>query len=76
MAQTDLVNGPLPTPLYDEAFFIAPPYSSPGVFNTVGQTLGQIRRAGHTFDTGYYGQQFDVQNGVCMPSPLGHFALC
>ncbi len=68
---TNLLTGPLPSALYMESFFVAPPYSSPGVQNCVydailcpSGTLGQVRRAFHCFGSGWH-RSFDVQNCKC-----------
>ena len=68
--------GTLPGFAYYEGFFVAPPYKSPGVpnDNTGSGTRGQVRRAFHTYNTGY-DWVFDVQNGVAMLSQTGNFAL-
>jgi hypothetical protein len=68
--------GTLPGFGYYEGFFISPVNKAPGVPNDtgVGGTLGQTRRAFHTYNTGY-DPTFDVQNGVAMLSQTGKFAL-
>jgi hypothetical protein len=68
--------GTLPGFAYYEAFFVAPPYKSAGVLNdnTGLGTLGQVRRAFHTYNTGY-DWIFDVQNGVAFLSQTGNFAV-
>jgi len=75
---SDPVNllGTLPGFAYYEAFFVAPPYKSAGVLNdnTGSGTLGQVRRAFHTYNTGY-DWNFDVQNGVALLSRTGNFAV-
>jgi len=78
---TNLLAGPLPSALYDEGFLLAPPYKPDGSANCVYDaitcptgTLGQVRRAFHTFNSGWH-QTFDVQNNIAMLSRTGNFAL-
>jgi hypothetical protein len=78
---TNLLTGPLPSALYMENFFVAPPYSSPGVQNCLynaitcpAGTLGQVRRAFHQYGSGWH-KSFDVQNGISVVSQTGNYAM-
>jgi hypothetical protein len=71
---TDILHGTLPSALYMEDFFVAPPYCTPGVLNTTPCTLGQVRRAAHCFGTGWH-QAFDVQNCMGIVSQTGNFMM-
>jgi hypothetical protein len=78
---TNLLTGPLPSALYMESFFVAPPYSSPGLQNCVydailcpSGTLGQVRRAFHCFGSGWH-KSFDVQNCIAVVSQTGKYAM-
>jgi hypothetical protein len=78
---TNLLTGPLPSALYMENYFVAPPYSSPGVQNCVydailcpSGTLGQVRRAFHCFGSGWH-KSFDVQNCIAVVSQTGKYAM-
>jgi hypothetical protein len=71
----DLLHGNLPGALYGELFFVAPPYCTPGVLNTVGCTLGQVRRANHGYNTGW-SPSFDTRYGMCVVSQTGNYAMC
>jgi len=68
--------GTLPSWGFREVFFISPINKAPGVPNDTGAggTLGQVRRAFHTYNTGY-SWAFDIQNGTSMISQTGNFAL-
>src|ERR1700676_1389555 len=78
---TNLLTGPLPSAFYMESYFVAPPYSSPGVQNCVydailcpSGTLGQVRRAFHCFGSGWH-KSFDVQNCIAVVSQTGKYAM-
>lgn len=66
----------LPQIDFNEGLFISPVNISPGVPNFVGSdgTLGQVRRAFHSYNSGY-SWNFDAANGVAMISQTGKFAL-
>jgi len=66
----------LPQIDFNEGFVISPVNISPGVPNFVGSggTLGQVRRAFHSYNSGY-SWNFDAANGVAMISQTGKFAL-
>jgi hypothetical protein len=68
--------GTLPSWGFREVFFISPINKAPGVPNDTGAggTLGQVRGAFHTYNTGY-SWAFDIQNGTSMISQTGNFAL-
>lgn len=78
---TNLLAGPLPSPLYNEGYFLAPAYKADGTANctynatTCPNGVGAVRRAFHNYNSGWH-QTFDVQNGMCVVSPSGNFAVC
>jgi hypothetical protein len=67
-----LTQTSLPGALYGESFFIAPPYSSPGVINTT--TVNQVRRAFHCFNSGWP-WSFDARYCISVVSQTGKYAL-
>jgi hypothetical protein len=69
-ATTNLITGPLPSALYNEGFFVSPPYNADGSVNSARA----IRRAFHSYNSGW-DTTFDVQNGIAMISQTGRFAL-
>lgn len=77
----NLLNGPLPSALYDEGYFMAPPSKPDGSANCAYDALlcpggiGAVRRAFQNYNSGWH-QNFDVQNGMCVLSPDGNFAAC
>lgn len=62
---------PYPSALYNEIYLISPPYNSDGSVNS----NRAFRRAAHNYNSGWH-QTFDVQNGMCVLSQTGNFALC
>ena len=62
---------PYPSALYNEIYLISPPYNPDGSANS-NRTF---RRAAHNYNSGWH-QVFDVQNGMCVLSQTGNFALC
>jgi ASPM-SPD-2-Hydin domain-containing protein len=74
--------GTLPAALYNEMFLVSPPWQSPGVQNCVynsvtcpGGTLQQLRRAHHTYNSGWE-WSFDAVQGICVISQTGKYDLC
>jgi hypothetical protein len=74
--------GTLPAALYNEMFLVSPPNQSPGVQNCVynaitcpGGTLQQLRRAHHTYNSGWE-WSFDAVQGICIMSQTGKYDLC
>lgn len=74
--------GTLPAALYNEMFLVSPPWQSPGVQNCIynaitcpGGTLQQLRRAHHTFNSGW-AWSFDTVQAVCVISQTGKYDLC
>jgi hypothetical protein len=77
----DLLHGPLPSALYMEEFFVAPPYYSPGNVNCVYDailcplgTLGQVRRVSHCYGTGW-NISFDTSNCIPIVSQTGKYEM-
>lgn len=62
---------PYPSALYNEIYLISPPYNPDGSVNSTRA----FRRAAHNYNSGWH-QVFDVQNGMCVLSQTGNFALC
>jgi len=74
--------GTLPAALYNEMFLVSPPWQSPGVQNCIynaitcpGGTLQQLRRAHHTYNSGWE-WSFDAVQGICIMSQTGKYDLC
>lgn len=76
---TNLLVGPMPSALYMEGFFVAPPYSSPGVPNcpynaiTCPNGLGSVKRMFHHYNSRWH-RSFDVQNNMAVTSQDGLYA--
>jgi hypothetical protein len=77
----DLLHGPLPSALYMEEFFVAPPNRSPGNVNCVYDailcplgTLGQVRRVSHCYGTGW-NISFDTSNCISIVSQTGKYEM-
>ena len=68
--------GTLPSWGLAEGIFFSPINKAPGVPNDTGAggTLGQVRRAFHTYNTSY-SWVFDIQSETSMISQTGNFAL-
>jgi hypothetical protein len=62
---------PYPSALYNEIYLISPPYNADGSVNSTRT----FRRAAHNYNSGWH-QVFDVQNGMCVLSQTGKFAVC
>lgn len=80
LSLTNLMTGPMPSALYMEGFFVAPPYYSPGNQNCVFDimtcplgTLGQVRRMFHNYNSRWH-KAFDVQNAMAVVSQDGLYA--
>src|SRR5208337_3809423 len=66
--------GTLPGWGVGEGIMMSPVTSTPGVPNTVGATLGQVRRAYHQYNTSY-SPFFDVQTSAANISQTGKFVV-